>query len=67
MAVNIVQTSNIRNLGGKAVSDGVRLGDTALSKVGFYGATPVVQPTTTAGNLTSLEAALVTLGLIVTS
>lgn len=44
MTVNYVQTSNIRNLGGKGVNDGLRLGDGASSKVGFFGATPIAQP-----------------------
>lgn len=43
MTVNYTQTSNTRNLGGKAENDGVRLGDSASSKIAFYGATPIVQ------------------------
>ncbi len=76
MAVNSVTTSNIRNLGGKATNDGVRMGDTVNTKIGFYGATPIVQAsvaatTTTTATTTALQAdidalrtALQNLGLI---
>lgn len=40
---NNVQTSNVRNLGGKALNDGVTLGDSILSKASMYGVTPVIQ------------------------
>ncbi len=44
MAVNSVTTSNVRWYNGDPTSDGCGLGSTALSKVGFYGTTPAVQP-----------------------
>lgn len=58
--------------------DGMCLGTANTEKIGFYGATPIVRPTvvaptttaTTATNeaaIVALEAALVNLGLIVTS
>lgn len=43
MAVNYITTSNERNVGGKALNDGVSLGDGILSKVSLYGVTPIVQ------------------------
>ena len=43
MAVNYITTSNVRNVGGKAVNDGLSLGDGILSKVSLYGVTPVIQ------------------------
>ncbi len=43
MAVNYITTSNERNVGGKALNDGVSLGDGILSKVSLYGVTPVIQ------------------------
>ena len=75
MPVNFIQTSNVIWLGGDARSAGIGLGPNALSKVGFFGATPVVQPVltvvgtataTTALNETRLnriEAVLTNLGL----
>lgn len=58
--------------------DGTTLGQGSTDKIAFYGATPIVKPTvvaptttaTTATNeaaIVALEAALVNLGLIVTS
>ena len=44
MPVNNVTRNNVRWLGGDPTADGVGLGKTATSKVGFYGTTPVVQP-----------------------
>ncbi len=58
MPVNSVQTSNIRNLGGKGEQDGMRLGDSALSKVGFFGATPIVRPSITAVGTATATTAL---------
>lgn len=56
--------------------DGVVIGRTATEKVGFFGATPVVQQTITLGagttttllaaDVAAIKAALVTLGLIAT-
>lgn len=79
MAVNSVTTSNIRSIGGAPVNDGIKVGDAATSKVGFWGATPVIQQAITAVATTTatttinearigrIEAALVTLGLITTA
>lgn len=63
---------------GQSASGGACLGQSATEKIGFYGTTPITQPTvvapaTTATTTTNeaaivaLEAALVNLGLIVTS
>jgi hypothetical protein len=43
MSVNTVTTSNQLNT--PETPDGYQVGSAATSKVGFYGATPVVQPT----------------------
>jgi hypothetical protein len=59
-------------------SDGVVLGTASTEKIGFFGATPVVQQSVTAPSTTSttttceaaivsINAALVALGLIVTT
>lgn len=60
-------------------SDGAQLGGAATDKIGFYGATPVVKPSVTWPNtgtatttlnetkVNRLMAALVSLGLIVTT
>ncbi len=58
MAVNSVTTSNVRWYNGNPTGDGVGLGTTALSKVGFYGITPVVQPAITAVGTTTATTAL---------
>ncbi len=58
MAVNSVTTSNVRWYNGDPIGDGVGLGKTALSKVGFYGITPVVQPAITAVGTTTATTAL---------
>jgi hypothetical protein len=52
MAVNYITTSNERNVGGKALNDGVSLGDGILSKVSLYGVTPVIQRAATAQGTT---------------
>ncbi len=44
MTVNSVTTSNVRWYDGDPTEDGCGLGESATSKVGFYGTTPVVQP-----------------------
>lgn len=46
MSVNVVATSN--QLNAPETSDGYQLGKAATSLVGFYGASPVVQPTAAA-------------------
>ena len=43
MAVNSVTTNNARWYNGDPTGDGVGLGKTITSKVGFYGATPVIR------------------------
>ncbi|KKL80236.1 hypothetical protein LCGC14_2006780 [marine sediment metagenome] len=58
MAVNSVTTSNVRWYNGNPTGDGVGLGKTALSKVGFYGITPVVQAAITAVGTTTATTAL---------
>ncbi len=79
MAVNSVTTSNVRWYNGNPTGDGVGLGKTASSKVGFWGATPVIQQAITAvatatatttineARIARIETALVTLGLITTA
>lgn len=67
MAVNYVTTSNVRWYDGDSIHDGCGLGSSTSSKIGFYAATPVSRQTVTAGNLTSIQAALVALGLFVTA
>lgn len=47
MAVNNVTTSNVRYIGGDDTKDGVCLGHDSLSKVAFWGTTPIVRPTLT--------------------
>ena len=76
MAVNLVQTSNVRWYDGNPTGDGCGLGQSTTSKIGFYAATPIVQATvaattTTTATTTALEAdidairtALQNLGLI---
>lgn len=76
---NNVQTSNIRYLGGDAENDGVSLGKDSLSKVSFYGATPVVRQvltpvsasaaTTTLNEtrITRIQSLLVTMGFCATA
>ncbi len=78
MTVNSVTTSNVRWYNGNPTGDGVGLGKTSTSKIGFYGKTPIVRatvvaPSTTATTTTNeaaivaINAALVNLGLIITS
>ena len=45
MPVNSVTSSNVRWYDGDPTGDGCGLGKTTSSKVGFYGTTPAVQPT----------------------
>ena len=77
--VEFVQTSNIMYIGGDQDQDGVCLGYDSGSKVGFFGATPIVQPTltpvstsavTTTLNetrITRIQTLLVNLGLCATA
>ncbi len=77
MAVNSVTTSNVRWYNGDPTADGVGLGSTATSKVGFHGKTPIIQATvaatttttTTTGALTvdvdAIRTALINKGIIV--
>ena len=78
MAVNSITTSNVRWYNGNPTGDGVGLGKTSTSKIGFYGKAPIVRATVTAAALTAttatnelglarLTAALVNIGLIITS
>ena len=78
MAVNSVTTSNVRWYNGNPTGDGVGLGKTATSKIGFFGATPIVRATvtaptaiaTTATNeaaIVAINTALVNLGLYTTT
>jgi hypothetical protein len=79
MAVNSVTTSNVRWYNGNPTGDGVGLGKTTTSKVGFWGLTPIVRPTVTAVSssaatttlnetrITRIQALLVTLGLCATA
>lgn len=46
MSVNTITTTNQLNT--PETSDGFQVGKTATSLVGFYGATPIVQPTNAA-------------------
>ena len=76
MTVNTVTTSNVRWFNGNPTGDGVGLGKTALAKIGFHGATPIVQATVAATTTTTatttalqtdvdaLRTALQNLGLI---
>ena len=77
--VAFITTSNVRWYDGDPANAGCGLGSTATSKVGFFGATPIVQPSVTAvGTATAtttlnetrisrLYTALENLGLIVTA
>ena len=79
MTVNNVTTSSVRWFDGNPTGDGCGLGSSATSKVGFFGTTPVVQPSvsavgattaTTALNETKIDrlyAALESIGIIVTA
>ena len=78
MAVNSVTTSNVRWYNGNPTADGVGLGKTSTSKIGFYGKAPIVRATVVAPNpsattgtneaaIVAINAALVNLGLIITS
>ena len=78
MPVQNVTTSNVRWYDGDPTGDGCGLGQSTLSKVGFFGATPIVRPSitavttgtaTTALNETKIDrlyAALRTIGIIAT-
>ncbi len=78
MAVNSVTTSNVRWYNGNPTGDGVGLGKTATSKVGFWGLTPIVRPTVVAVSssaatttlnetrITRIQTLLVALGLVTT-
>ncbi len=79
MAVNSVTTSNVRWYNGAPTGDGVGLGKTILSKVGFWGTAPIVRPvltpvsssaaTTTLNEtrVTRVQTLLVNLGLCATA
>jgi|TARA_R110000824_G_scaffold355813_1_gene543034 hypothetical protein len=73
----IARASDVEYLGGN-MSGGMCVGLTSTDKVGFFAATPVVQQSVTAPNpsattatneaaIVSINAALVALGLIVTT
>lgn len=79
MTVNNITTSNVRWYNGNPSGDGVGLGKTATSKVGFWGLTPIVRPTVVAVSssgatttlnetrITRIETLLVALGLVTTT
>lgn len=51
-------TSNLRHLGGTDTSDGKQVGNSSTDLVGFWGATPVVQPAITAVGTTTATTTL---------
>jgi len=78
MAVNSVTTSNVRWYNGNPTGDGVGLGKTATSKIGFFGKAPIIRATVTAPTviastttneaaIVAINTALVNLGLYTTT
>ena len=53
MTVNYLTTSNKRTIGGENNTDGNVFGNDASDKIGFHGATPIVQATVAATTTTT--------------